>query len=94
MKIKKVGSEYWGDITDIACDIFGKQIIESARILLYDDCGADNGKEYAVNRAESIEKQFKKTKALVYDTCDILLTFKTGVAVRMRSSEDAAISSV
>ena len=93
MVIVREGNQYWGDITDIANDIFG-DFVEFAKVSLSDIAMEQYRGFSSEEIAKKIEEIYRDTHTLSYDSSEIIIYFKNGKKVRFSNSEWANIKNI
>ena len=93
MVIVREGNQYWGDITDIANDIFG-DFVEFAKVCLPDIAMEQYRGFSSEEIAKRIEEIYRDTHTLSYDSSEIIIYFKNGKKVRFSNSEWANIKNI
>ena len=93
MVIVREGNQYWGDMTDIANDIFG-DFVEFAKVCLSDIAMEQYRGFSSEEIAKKIEEIYRDTHTLSYDSSEIIIYFKNGKKVRFSNSEWANIKNI
>lgn len=93
MTIMLEDNQYWGDITNIANDIFGDSV-EFAKVCLSDIAMEQYRGFSSEEIAKRIEEIYRDTRTLSYDSSEIIIYFKNGKKVRFLNSEWASIKNI